>query len=135
MNDMARFAVFMLVAAMVFIAVLLFVTRKRAHPPHRGLLAFTTFVVVVLGMLFARYSHIFFRPPWWIYYGFPALSTLLLPPAVLRMRREEFLRYVPMAVAMAPAIHVFFSLFIGWHDYMPFPFYVPSLVELVRRAG
>jgi hypothetical protein len=37
-----------------------------------------------------------------------------------------------MAILMAPAIHVFFSLFIGWHDYMPFPVYIPTLMSLVR---
>jgi hypothetical protein len=132
MNDTSRFVVFMLVAAVVFITVLLFVLRKRVHGPDRKLLALTTFVVVVLGMLFARYCYIFFRPPWWIYYGVPALSTFLLPPTVLRMSRGEILQYVPLAVLMAPTIHVFFSLFIGWHDYMPF-FYIPSLVDLVQR--
>jgi hypothetical protein len=134
MNGTGRFAVFMLVAVVVFITVLLFVMRKRVHGPDRKLLALTTFVVVVLGMLFARYGYIFFRPPWWIGYGVPALVTFLMPPAVLHMKRDEVLQYVPLAVLMAPAIHVFFSLFIGWHDYMPsFPFYVPSLADLVQR--
>ena len=40
-----------------------------------------------------------------------------------------------MAFLMAPAIHIFFSLFVGWHDYMPFPFYIPSLMELLYRVG
>jgi hypothetical protein len=44
-------------------------------------------------------------------------------------------RYLPMAVLMTPAIHVFFSLFVGRHDYMPFPFYVPSLAELIHRIA
>ena len=59
--------------------------------------------------------------------------------ATTGMRRGEILQYVPLAVLMAPAIHVIFSLFVGWHDYMPFPFYVPSVFELVaepvRRFG
>lgn len=134
MNGTSRFAVFMLVAVVVFIKVLLFVMRKRVHEPDRKLLALTTFVVVVLGMLFARYGYLFFRPPWWIGYGVPALNTFLLPPTVLRMRRDEILQYVPLAVLMAPTIHAFFSLFLGWHDYIPsFPFYIPSFVELVQR--
>jgi hypothetical protein len=48
------------------------------------------------------------------------------------MNLEEMGRYVPLAVLMAPAIHVFFSVFVGWHDYMPFPAYVPSLLELLH---
>jgi hypothetical protein len=73
-------------------------------------------------------------PLWWIYYGFPALMTFFLPPLVLRMNIAEMGGYLPMAVLMAPAIHVFFSLFIGWHDYMPFPFYIPSLAELISNG-
>ena len=133
MNDLSRFVIFMVVSAAGFIALLIFVTRNRNRRPEVRTLASTAFVVVVLGMLFARYGHIFFRPPWWIYYGVPALVTFLLPPAVLRMRRGEILQYVPLAVLMAPAIHVIFSLFVGWHDYMPFPFYVPSVFELVTE--
>ena len=52
-----------------------------------------------------------------------------LPPLALKIRRAEILRYLPMAILMAPAIHVFFSLFVGWHDYMPFPVYIPSLIS------
>jgi hypothetical protein len=133
MNDTSRFAVFMAVAAAVFIGVLRFVMRKRANRPNASVLLLTTFVVVVVGMLFARYGYIFFRPPWWIYYGVPASVTFLLPPSILRMRRDEILQYVPVAVLMAPAIHVFFSLLVGWHDYMPFPFYIPSIFELAHR--
>ena len=71
MNGASRFAVFMLVSVVVFITVLLFVMRKRVHEPDRKLLALTTFVVVVLGMLFARFGYLFFRPPWWIVTEFP----------------------------------------------------------------
>src|SRR5437762_968727 len=130
MNDLSRFVIFMVVSAAGFIALLIFVTRNRNRRPEVRTLASTAFVVVVLGMLFARYGHIFFRPPWWIYYGVPALVTFLLPPAVFRMTRFEILQYVPLALLMAPAIYIFFSLFVGWHDYMPFPFYIPSLLEL-----
>jgi|SRR5436305_6749343 len=134
MSDLTRFAIFMIAAAIVFIVVLRFVMRKRASTPDARALFVTTFVVVVLGMLFARYGHILFRPPWWIYYGVPALVTFLLPPAVFRMTRFEILQYVPLALLMAPAIHIFFSLFVGWHDYMPFPFYIPLLLELAHRT-
>jgi hypothetical protein len=92
-------------------------------------------VVVPIGMIFARYSHVFFRDlPWEIYYGEPALITFLLPPLWLRMPRRETARYVPLALLMAPVIHIVFSLFVGWHDYMPFPLYIPSLAEILRGA-
>jgi hypothetical protein len=57
--------------------------------------------IVFGGMLFAPWTY---GPglPWWIFY-----------------------------VLMAPAIHVFFSFFVGWHDYMPL-FYVRSVWDLLR---
>ena len=134
MNDSSRFAIFMVASAAVFVALLLFVVRKRERRPDGRTFILTTLVVVVLGMLFARYGYLFFRPPWWVYYGVPALVTFFLPPALFRMRRTEILQYVPLAILMGPAIHIFFSLFVGWHDYMPFPFYIPSVLELTKHT-
>lgn len=122
----------MAAASAVFIAVLLFTTRKRISRPGSGVLLLLASVVVVLGMLFARYAAIFLQPPRWIYYGFPAVVTFLLPPAALRMRRREIVQYLPLALVMGPAIHLFFSLLIGWHDYMPF-IYIPSFREIFQR--
>lgn len=45
------------------------------------------------------------------------------------MSGREFARSVPLALLVAPAIHVFFSLFLGWKEYIPF-LPVPSLREL-----
>jgi uncharacterized membrane protein len=96
MSDIARFIIFMVVAAAVFVAVVLVTTRRRVKEPEIWVLLLLAFIVVVLGMLFARYAHIFFQPPWWIYYGFPAVTTFLLPPAVLRMTRREVIQYIPL---------------------------------------
>lgn len=135
MPDLARVAVLMVIASLVFLAVLTVVTRERNSRPSPARLLPLTIVVVVCGMLFARYGHILFQLPWWIYYGLPASLTFLLPPLALKMRRGEFGQYLPLAVLMAPAIHLFASLVLGWHDYMPFPVYIPSLLEIVHRVG
>ena len=132
MTDIERFTVFTIAASGLFLAVLTVTIRGRAKKPDFTMLVMLTAIVVVCGMVFARYGHILFRLPWWIYYGLPASLTFLLPPVVLKMKRAEVIRYVPMAVLMAPAIHVFFSLFVGWHDYMPFPIYIPSLMALIH---
>jgi hypothetical protein len=134
MDDTVRFIVFMAAAFLLFVALLRFaVRRRRALPSLRARIAIA-FIVVALGMIFARYSHLAFpRLPWWIYYGVPALTTVLLPPAWLRMSRSEVFQYLPLAWLIAPVIHVFFSLFVGWHDYMPFPVYIPSIAELARH--
>jgi hypothetical protein len=132
MTDIERFTVFTVAASGVFLAVLTAVTGGRAKKPSAVLLVILAVIVVVCGMIFARYGHILFQLPWWIYYGLPATLTFLLPPVVLKMKRTEVIRYIPMAILMAPAIHVFFSIFVGWHDYMPFPVYIPSLMALIH---
>ena len=130
MPDIARFLIFMISAFLHLIAVLLFVTRKRAATPHPASLLTLAAIVVVAGMIFARYSHLWIPAlPWQIYYGLPALITLSLAPLTLRMSRTEVAQYVPLAFLMAPVIHIVFSLLVGWHDYMPFPVYIPSIAE------
>jgi hypothetical protein len=134
MLDLERFAVFTIAAFVLFLIVVLWVIRNRITKPRRWSVAMLAVIVVPLGMIFARYSHIFFHDlSWTIYYGVPALTTFILPPLWLQMSRREVAWYVPMALFMAPIIHVMFSLFAGWHDYMPFPVYIPSLAELVRH--
>jgi hypothetical protein len=91
MADLQRFAIFMLAASGLFLAVLIVVTRGRTKKPNSVLLAVLTVVVVVFGMVFARYGHILFQLPWWIYYGLPASLTFLLPPIMLKMKRAEVL--------------------------------------------
>jgi hypothetical protein len=136
MPDVARFVVFMAAAFLVFVALLKFIVRKRKTKPTLGTTVAIGFIVVVLGMLFARYSHLaFLRLPWAVYYGVPALTTILLPPLWLKMSRHEVVQYLPLAWLTAPVIHVLFSLFVGWHDYMPFPVYIPSIVEWARHSA
>jgi hypothetical protein len=130
MTDNCRFGIFMLASSAVFASALLFVLRTRPERQFRRICALTG-VVVVGGMLFARYAHLYANLWPAVYYGLPASLTLFLPIVSLRMSRNEALQYVPFAVLMAPFIHVVFSLLLGWHDYMPFPFWIPSLRELM----
>jgi hypothetical protein len=126
-----RFAVFSAVAFVVFVSVLRLALHNRALPNWPKILVTGAFIVFG-GMLFARRTY---APglPWWIFYGLPALATFLVPPAMFRMSRTETASYIAMAILMAPAIHVFFSFFIRWHDYMPW-FYVPSVWELMHGS-
>lgn len=135
MPDLWRFSFFILAAFLLFLVVVRWVIRGRiVKPGQYSMLALAT-IVVPVGMLFARYSHIFFlNLSWLIYYGVPALITFCLPPLWLRMSRRETVQYVPSALLMAPVIQVVFSLLVGWHDYMPFPVYIPSLQEMVRST-
>lgn len=136
MIDLERFAAFTVASGALFLIVVLWVIRNRITKPRLCSVATLVIIVVPVGMIFARYSHIFFHDlSWVIYYGVPALTTFILPPLWLRMSRREIACYVPLALLMAPMIHVVFSLFVGWHDYMPFPVYIPSLAEMARHFG
>ena len=105
------------------------VLRRRLVKP-KGLMIFALAVVVIVGgMVFARWGATS-GLPWWVYYTLPAVATLVVPPAAFRMARNETLEYLAVAFLMAPAIHAVFSFFLGWKEYMPF-LPVPSLWELL----
>ena len=119
----AQFVVFIVVSLAVFVGILALVMRKRATPASRPLVAVVSVVVVVVGMLFAKFTQNA-GWPWWIYYTVPAGATLLLPPLAFRFSRSELLLYLCLAFASSPVIHVLFSFLFNWHEYLPF-FYVP----------
>jgi hypothetical protein len=119
-HGVGKFLVYMLAALIVFIVVLAFIVRTRPQRPVFRILVLAV-IAVVGGMTFARVTY-GSGVPWWIFYGLPALVTFVLPP--LALSRRELLVYVPLSVLMAPMIHICFSFFFGWHDYMPL-FYVP----------
>ena len=124
-----RFPILIAVSLVVFIAVLSFILRNRATRPPYYLIAVVSALVVVGGMLFAKITQNA-GWPWWIYYTVPAGMTLLLPPLAFRLSWPELWRYLVLAFLSAPAIHVAFSFFFDWHDYMPF-ISVPSLKSIL----
>lgn len=126
-HGLGKFLVYMAAALLVFVIVLVFTLRKRSKLPV-FIISVLALVAVVGGMTFARKTY-GKGLPWWIFYGLPALVTFVLPPLVLKMSKRELVLYVPLALIMAPIIHVLFSFFFEWHDYMPL-FYVPSWREL-----
>ncbi len=105
--------------------------RGRDAKPSGATLLVITAIVVVGGMTFAKFGATGGWPVW-LYYGVPAALTWVLPPVWFRMTARELARYVPLAVLMAPAIHLLFSLVLGWKEYMPF-LPVPSIAELLGR--
>jgi len=126
-HGLGKFLVYMAAALWVFVIVLVFTLRKRSKLSV-FIISVLALVAVVGGMTFARKTY-GKGLPWWIFYGLPALVTFVLPPLVLKMSKRELVLYVPLALIMAPIIHVLFSFFFEWHDYMPL-FYVPSWREL-----
>lgn len=124
-----RFTIFILVSLVVFFFMLRFVTRNRDKRPALLPVIVVASIVVVGGMAFARFGANT-GLPWWIYYTLPALVTLLLPPIAFKLSGKELWLYLVLAFVSSPVIHVFFSFFLGWHEYMPF-IPVPSLQSLL----
>ena len=133
MSEAWRFPILIGVSLIVFVVILRFVVRKRSHKPSLSLVLAVSVIVVVGGMVVAKVTQNA-GWPWWIYYTVPALATLLLPPITFRFSWKELWRYLVLAFLSAPAIHIVFSFFLGWHDYMPF-IHVPSLQELLGSGG
>ena len=129
----SRFPVFVLVSLVVFIAILRFITRHRPRRPHAAAVMAVAAVVVVGGMVFAKYGNNA-GLPWWIYYPVPAVATLVVPPVAFKLYGKELLQYLVLAFLSSPAIHVAFSFLFDWHDYMPF-IPVPSLKSLLGHAA
>ena len=130
MEDAIRFSVFVSVSLIVFVAILYFVTHRRAQRPSLVTVLLVATFVVVGGMAFAKYGNNA-GLPWWIYYTAPALATLVVPPAVFKFCGRELGQYLVLAFLSSPAIHVAFSFLLGWHEYMPF-IPVPSLRSLLQ---
>jgi hypothetical protein len=129
-TEILRFSIFILVSLFVFFFILRFVTRNRAKRPSFVSVAVVAAIVVVGGMLFAKFGNNA-GLPWWIYYTVPALATLLLPPIAFKLSGKELWLYLLLAFLSSPVIHVLFSFFLGWHEYMPF-IPVPSLQSLIN---
>ena len=94
----------------------------RAKQIQIGVLAL---IVVVFGMLFGKYGATA-GLPWWVYYPIPMLVTVLLPPLVLKLNARTTVVYLVLSLLSAPFIHLLFSFFLGWTEYMPF-WKIPSL--------
>ena len=127
-----RFWVFVLVSLVAFIAMLYFVIRRRTRRPHKATVAAVAILVVVGGMVFAKFGNNA-GLPWWIYYTVPALVTFALPPIVFKLSGKELAQYLVLALLSSPVIHVTFSFLFDWHEYMPF-IPVPSLKSLLALA-
>lgn len=76
-------------------------------------------IIVIFGMLFGKHGA-YWGLKWWVYYPIPMLLNVFLPPIVLKMNFKKTLTYLVLSFLSAPLIHIFFSLCLGWDEYMPF---------------
>ena len=131
MNTDWRFPIMIAASLVEFIVLLRLILGRSMFRRRRVAVLVVAFIVVVVGMLFGKYG-LLFGLPWWIYYPVPALVTVLLPPLAFTMTTKRTIVYLGLAAVSAPLIHVLFSFFLGWHEYMPF-IAIPSLGSLLSR--
>jgi hypothetical protein len=125
-----HFPVFIVASCAAFLAILRMALAGRLQEPPRKVILCLAGVVVAGGMVFAKVGAALGWPVA-VYYGLPAGLAWVLPPRVLQMNGRELARYLPLAIISAPLIHVFFSFFLGWHEYLPF-IPVPSMQALLE---
>jgi hypothetical protein len=127
-----RFPVFIVASCVAFVAILRVALAERQEGPPKGTVLSVAGVVVVGGMVFAKVGAALGWPVA-VYYGLPATLAWALPPRAFRMNGRELARYLPLAMISAPLIHVLFSFFLGWNEYMPF-IQVPSIQALLKSS-
>lgn len=55
---------------------------------------------------------------------------MFVPPLVFKLSAKRTILYLVLAALSAPLIHVLFSFFLGWDEYMPF-IPIPSFASLI----
>ena len=127
-----QFYTLVVVSFLVLVAILRYVMRLRAQSQKTWKVIAVASAVVFGGMLFARYGAQS-GLPWWIYYTIPMVLTVSLPPIAFSMSIRETSWYIVLAFLSAPFIHLVFSFFLGWREYMPF-LHIPSLWDVSKSA-
>jgi hypothetical protein len=125
-----EFVIQTLVSVLVVLLILWFVLNRRVTNPICRL--FNTSLmgsITILNMFIGKYGA-GFGWPWWIYYPVPMILTIFFPMVYFKMKSKESLSYLMLTTLAAPVLHVLFSFFIGWKNYLPF-IPVPSIWELV----
>jgi hypothetical protein len=119
MNTEWHFPVMIFASLLVFFLVIRVVLSAHEFRQKKYTVALLSVLVVIVGMLFGKYGATL-GLPWWVYYPIPMLITVLLPPFVLKLRKTKTALYLALSFLSAPFIHIFFSFFFGWTEYMPF---------------
>lgn len=115
----------MLASLITFLVVIRVVLTKHVFAQKIYTIILLSVAVVVIGMSFGKYG-VKWGLKWWLYYAIPMLMTVLLPPLTLKMNKTQTVVYVVLIFFSAPVIHVLFSLFLGWNEYLPF-WKIPSM--------
>ncbi len=114
-----HFPIMIVASLLIFYLIIRLVLPKDIFKKKRNQIFLLALIVVVFGMLFGKYGATY-GLPWWVYYPVPMLITVILPPVLLKLNRKKTSLYLVLSFLSAPFIHVAFSFFLGWTEYMPF---------------
>ena len=124
-NTIWHFPIMILASCVLFYFIIWAVLRTHEYKNKFDSIILLSLLCVVFGMLFGKYGENWgFK--WWIYYPVPLLINVILPPAILKMDLKKTIIYLILIFLSAPLIHVFFSFFFNWTEYMPF-WEIPSI--------
>ena len=119
MSEVWHFPIMIFASFILFYVVILIVIGKHKLIKRTNSIILLSILCVFVGMLFGKFGANF-GLPWWIYYSIPMLINVLMPPIILKLSPKGITIYLILSFLSAPIVHTFFSLFLDWHEYMPF---------------
>lgn len=128
MDQSFRFMIMTAVTYLAFLCVIRLVVGSQYKAK--------SFLINIIGMLTVYGSFLithygnFLKLPGFLYYVLPLLLTVFLPPLSLKLKSDQTLKYLAFSILAVPLIHLFFSFFFGWGEFLPF-LKVPSLWNII----
>ncbi|MGH7570643.1 MAG: hypothetical protein ACREMK_02225 [Gemmatimonadota bacterium] len=123
-----RFYSMMAASLVVVGAALVWTLRRREGGRSWRRVGLVVAVIVIGGMFWGRIGASW-GLPWTLYLLPPMAATFLVPPLAFRMGARETTTWILLAALSGPVVHVLFSFFLGWKEFMPI-WDVPALREL-----
>lgn len=119
MNTNWHFPIMIITSLFLFLGIILLVLGRNRFQLLRNRILLTAFLCVFIGMLLGKYGANA-GLKWWIYYPVPMLMNVFIPPYVLHLNKKSFGLYLFLSFISAPLLHILFSFFLNWGEYMPF---------------
>jgi hypothetical protein len=128
-----RFYSMMAASLVVVGAALAWTLRRREGGLPWPRIAVVAAAIVIGGMFWGRIGADR-GLPWTLCLLPPMAATLLVPPLAFRMTARETATWILLAALSGSVVHVLFSFFLGWKEFMPI-WDVPSLREVAAGGA
>lgn len=128
-----RFYSMMAASLVVVGAALAWTLRRREGGLSCRRVGLVVLVIVIGGMFWGRIGADRGLPRT-LYLLPPMAATLLVPPPAFRMTAHETVTWILLAALSGPVVHLFFSVLLGWKEFMPI-WDVPSPREIADGSA